>query len=360
MKILFSGGGTLGPVTPLLAMKEVFEKEYPDAEFLWVGSKSGPEGKFVTEKGLRFKTVSSGKFRRYVSLLNVADIFRVLFGFFQSLSLMRKEKPDICISAGGFVSVPVHWAAWFSQIPTWIHQQDVQVGMSNEFMAPIAKKITTVLQRQTSEFDQKKTVWLGNPIRSELLKGSKEAARKAFGLSKDHPVVFITGGGTGSLRLNQLVVQSLEALNDKAQIIHLTGKERSEDLAKNAEKHFENYHVFEFFSDEMKDAYAIADVVVARGGFGSMTEIAALKKPAIFVPKPGHQDQNVQFAIDAGAGISIDEADLRPDALSKEIIRLVEKPREAGIMAEKLHSLFPAAKKEVIIDCLNSVYAKKS
>ena len=173
MKILFSGGGTLGPVTPLLAIQEMIKKEH-DAKFVWVGTKKGPEKALVQKEGIGFLSIYSGKLRRYLSFYNVIDIFKILIGFFQSLKIMWKEDPDLCISAGGYISVPVHWAAWLSGTSTWVHQQDVAIGLANRLMAPFAKIVTTALEENASGFSKKKTVWLGNPVRQEILRGKKE------------------------------------------------------------------------------------------------------------------------------------------------------------------------------------------
>ncbi len=359
MKILLSGGGTLGPVTPLLAMREVIVNKYTDATFVWVGSETGPEREFIKNYDIKFISISSGKFRRYISFLNVLDIFRVIKGVFESIKLLKAEKPNGCISAGGFVSVPLHWAAWLLGIPTWIHQQDIQKGMSNEVMSPFATLITTALKQQLKGFPKKKTRWIGNPVRKDILNGNKEKAKQIFSIKSDLPVVFVTGGGTGSLRVNQLVVDSLEALKGKAQIIHLTGKERSQELAKNAMKHFDDYHVFQSFSDEMKHAYAIADVVVSRGGFGTISELAALGKPSILVPKPGHQEENVDFLKKSGAVVFVDEDDIHRDALSREIIKLIDNKARRDALGDKLKELLPQARENDIINSLNSLVIKK-
>jgi len=158
MKIIFSGGGTLGPVTPLLAIYDIVKTAHPEAQFLWVGTKRGPERELVEQKGIRFITLSSGKFRRYLSIWNITDIVRIIIGFFQSIEIIRKESPGLCVSAGGFISTPLHWAAWFLGVPTWIHQQDVKVGLSNKLMAPFAKVITTALSKNVADFSKKKTL----------------------------------------------------------------------------------------------------------------------------------------------------------------------------------------------------------
>ena len=184
MKIVFSGGGTLGPVTPLLGIYEVLKDNYPTAKFLWVGTKSGPEGELVRKQGIYFVGLTTGKFRRYRSFLNIVDFFLAFFGFFASLVFLIRHRPSVCVSAGGFVSVPLHLAAWCLRIPTWIHQQDARVGLSNKLMAPLARLITTALEKNVRQFSKKKTVWLGNPVRADILTGDIIRSRERFSLGE--------------------------------------------------------------------------------------------------------------------------------------------------------------------------------
>lgn len=349
MKILFSGGYTLGPVTPLLAIREKIKKQYPDAEFVWIGTKKGPERKLVEEQGIKFVTIASGKLRRYLSIWNITDIIKIFIGWFQSMKIMWQESPDICISAGGFISVPVHWAAWLFGISTWVHQQDVQVGLANKLMAPFAKIITTALERNVKDFSKKKTHWIGNPVREEILQGNKENAFKKFNLQKGLPVVFATGGGTGSLRVNQLIVQAVQHLKGHCQVIHLSGKERPQELVERAVKHFDYYQIHQFFTHEMADAYAVADIVISRGGFGSLTEIAVLGKPAILVPKPGHQEENVKFLADAGAILLVDEKTADGNLLARMIKDLLADDLKQKQMSLQIKKMLPLAKDEDVL-----------
>lgn len=356
MKILFSGGGTLGPVTPLLAIKDVIEKKYKNTEIFWIGTKQGPEKEFLSKSSdIKFFSVSSGKFRRYFSLFNIFDIFKIIIGFFQAFVILWKTNPDICISAGGFVSVPVHLAAWFLGIPTWIHQQDIQVGLSNKIMAPFAKKITTAVEKNVDMFSKKKTLWLGNPVRQEILQGNREEARQLFHLKKNLPVIFATGGGTGSLRVNQLVVEAAKDLSGIAQIIHLTGKERSEELAKRAEKMLEDYQTYKFFTKEMKEAYSIADLIVSRGGFGTITEIAALGKVAIIIPKPGHQVSNVKFLEEHDAAVFVNEVTSDGLFLAKILRNLLDDKDRQKVLSDNLQKLLPPATEDDILNVVEKL-----
>ena len=346
MKILLSGGGTLGPVTPLLAIQDIIKRNFPDAEFVWVGTKSGPEKELVEKRGIEFVTIASGKLRRYISIWNIADIFRIFIGLFQSIKIIWRENPNFCVSAGGFISVPVHWATWLMNVPAWIHQQDVVVGLSNKLMSPFATVITTAL----AKFNKQKTFWLGNPVRQEILTGSKERAFQRFNLKSGLPVVFATGGGTGSMRVNQLIIQAVPELKDVCQIIHLSGKERPQDLVDRAVQHFsEYYQTHQFFSEPMADAYAVADLVISRGGFGTISELAALSKPAILIPKPGHQEENVGFLAEAGAAVLVDERTADGNYLAKIIKELLSDSVHLRQMGAQLQKMLPVAREEDVV-----------
>ncbi len=357
MKIVFSGGGTLGPVTPLLAIAQVCRQKYPDTEFVWIGTKNGPERELVEKAGIRFETLTSGKWRRYFSFLNIFDIFRIFWGFCQSFVFVLVEKPTLMISAGGFVSVPLHYAGTLLGVKSWIHQQDFEVGMANKFMAPLADKITVALESNLTKFNKKKTVWLGNPVRAEILNGDKERAKKLFGIKSDLPIVFATGGGTGSLKVNQLIIESIQHLQGICEVIHLSGKERPQEMVTHVSSMFPNYHHFQFLTTEMADAYAAADIVVSRGGFGSITEIAALKKPAILIPMPGHQYDNVKFIADAGAAIFVDERMADGNYLAKTIKQLLEDTVFRKHLQQKIFEVMPVAKPEQILGIIDSLKA---
>jgi UDP-N-acetylglucosamine--N-acetylmuramyl-(pentapeptide) pyrophosphoryl-undecaprenol N-acetylglucosamine transferase len=357
MKIILSGGYTLGPVTPLLAIHEVIKKHHPDAQFLWIGTETGPERALIEAQGIEFTTITTGKFRRYFSIWNVTDIFKIIAGFFQALKIVWRFEPDLCISAGGFVSVPVHWAAWIYNAPTWVHQQDVVVGLANKLMFPLASIKTSALANTPLRppFLGGKIQWLGNPVRQEVLTGDRARAEKIFNLKPNLPVVFALGGGTGSLKVNQLIVHAIQHLDGVCQVIHLSGKERPQELVERAVQHFDYYQVHQFFTHEMADAYAAADLVIARGGFGTLTEIAALGKPAIIIPKPGHQEENIAFLEKEGAVVLIDERTADGNTLARMIKDLLTDNIKRKQMAVVMQKLLPVAKESDIEQILTNI-----
>lgn len=355
VKIVFSGGGTLGPVTPLLAVAQAYREKYPETEFVWVGTTNGPEKELVEKNNIKFVTLTAGKWRRYFSLLNIFDIFRFGVGFFQAIVFIIREKPALLISAGGYVSVPLHWAGTMFGVPQWIHQQDYQVGLANQLMSKTAKLITVALKKNLSAFNIKKTVWLGNPVRLELFRGDKSRAKQRFGIKSDLPVLLAMGGGTGSLKVNQIVVEALEHLRGFCEVIHLSGRERPQESVDHAAKYFDCYHHYQFLNEEMADAYAVADIVISRGGFGSISEIAALKKPAILIPKPGHQFDNVKFIADDQAAIFIDERVADGLYLAKIIKELLNSDIEKKQMANRLNALMPPAEDQALVEIVNKL-----
>jgi len=352
MKILFSGGGTLGSVAPLLAIKEIYSKENPDAKFIWVGTRNGPEKELLSESKIPFFIISSGKLRRYFSLLNIIDLFKLFWGFLESMVLLWQEKPNLLVSAGGFVSVPLHWAARWLGIPTWIHQQDFQVGLANKIMLKSAKKITTALKESVKYFSEKKTEWIGNPVR-DLSVGNTNESRKIFGIPEGVPVIFAVGGGTGSIKLNTMVLQALSSWPKDWHIIHLLGKERPKELQELAAKTFSNYHVYDFFNSEMKDAYAVADVVIARAGFGTISELASLSKVAILIPmSETHQEENVRALTKEKAVIVLDERTTEGVKLAQVVKDLISRPDVREYLGKRLHVVLPTASPEKIIEVI--------
>lgn len=352
IRIIYSGGGTLGPVTPLLGIHEVLQKEYGNLyEPLWIGTRNGLERELVTEYNISYQPLVAGKLRRYISFWNITDLFKIVIGTVQAIWLLAIKNPSLCISAGGFVSVPVHFAAWLLGIPTWIHQQDVQIGLANRLMRPLARQITTVLKEQLVLFPNKKTIWLGNPIRTEITAGSRKEAEKIFNLQKKLPVLLVTGGGTGSQKLNQLTVEALPHLRNVCQVIHLTGKDRPQELVNHAAEIFSDYYQAKsFLTSDLKHAYAAADLIISRGGFGSLTEIAALTKPVVVVPKPGHQVENVSFFEKKGAVFFLDEREIDSNYLGKIIKQLLANPNELKERANTLHELLPPAEPQKILE----------
>jgi len=359
MKIIFSGGFTLGPVTPLLALADLIRSEFPDVEFLWVGTIGGPEKDMVEKRGIKFVAIPSGKIRRYFSLKNISDLYNVHRGYVLSKKIIRQFKPDICITAGGFVSVPLHFAAKRLGVATWVHQQDLRLGFANKLMIPFAKVFTVALEQNINVFPGKSGEWIGNPVRTEILHGDAERARARFGISADRPVLFALGGGTGSTTVNRIVTEAAAHLTDVCDILHLAGRERPKDICEQTAKHFPHYHFFDYFDEEMADAYALADVVVCRAGFGTLTELSALRKNVILVPDAGHQEDNAKLFFEAGAAIVVDERAANGNYLASAVKDILSDARAREKMASNWPNVLPITMAETVARILRRSLSEK-
>jgi UDP-N-acetylglucosamine--N-acetylmuramyl-(pentapeptide) pyrophosphoryl-undecaprenol N-acetylglucosamine transferase len=295
MKIFLVVGGTGGPTAPLLAVAGALFELEPKIEFFLIGTKEGIEKKFLKSKALRIKfiPIPAGKLRRYFSLQNIFDIPKLLAGFFKSIYLIRKYRPDVIFGAGSYVQVPVVWAARLFRIPAIVHQQDFQVLLSTKLSAPAAKAITVSFSYSGKNLPENiglfakthksKIFVTGNPVREDILHGSKENALQIFNLKPDLPTVLVMGGAAGSANLNRILLESLPELTNYVQIIHVTG-EKSIELTQEL---FPNYRARDFLADELKHAYAAADLVICRGGMSTISELSLLGKAAVIVPLPG-------------------------------------------------------------------------
>ncbi len=336
-KIVLSGGGTAGSVTPLLAIVDEFKKEkLNNYEFLWIGTKKGLEEKMVQDAKIKFIKINSGKLRRYFSFRNFSDIFLIIFGFFQSLIILIKYKPNLMISAGGFVSVPVAFASWILHIPILIHQQDACPGLANKIMSFFAKKITVTFKKSLNDYN-KKAIWIGNPIRNniEKLKTDKKATIQKIRLNNKKPIILVIGGGTGSLFINNLITKNLEKLIKFCQIIHITGKN------KNINFNQSSYKIFEFLdSIKMAKVYAIADVVVSRCGMGVLTELSYLGKPSILIPMPNsHQEDNAKIFQESNSAIILNQEKISGDILEENIKKILNNKDFSNLLSKNIKKI---------------------
>lgn len=298
-----AGGGTGGSVSPLLAIAENL-KNKGDFEFLFVGTEGGPEKAMAGKAQLAFYAIMAGKLRRYFDWRNLIDIFKIKIAFWQSLFLLVKNKPELVISAGSFVAVPIVWAAWILRIPCLVHQMDIRPGLANRLMAPFAKIITVTFEKSLGDYG-KKTVWTGNPSQLKVKKARAEVL-ESFNLKKDFPIVFVVGGGTGAEAINKLIEGNIAELSSFCQIVHSTGRGKMTSV-KN-----DNYHPFEFLdAGQMADVLSVCDLVITRAGIGTLTDLADFKKPAIIIPMPSsHQEENAQYFAEKGAGVYLKQNDL--------------------------------------------------
>jgi len=339
------GGGSGGPLTPLLAVREAILKKRPQTRFLYFGGESPPEARLLKGMDVSAFKIPAGKWRRYLSFKNFFDIFLVLAGFIKSLLILIKHRPDAIFSAGSYVAVPVAYAAKILGIRVIIHQQDVIPTFSNRLISPIADKITASIPKSLKDFNaqsglfkprkSEKTAFTGNPVREAVLSGVKSRAITEFGLSPDLPTLLVLGGGIGAKSLNQLIRKSLSELTKTFQIIHVTGSGHTENF-----NNYPNYHPWDFLGDNFPDAFAAADLIVSRAGFSTISEIIACEKISILVAIPhSQQEANALYLFNKGAAIAYPQNTLSPKFLSDSLRKLLFDERTRNQMKKNLRKL---------------------
>ena len=346
MKILFAGGGTLGPVTPLLAVIDEIRRLRPEAECVFVGTPNGPERRLVEEAGVRFIALSAPKFRRYFDLKTLGLPFEFAGALWKAGRIVAREKPALVVGAGGYVQVPLGYAAKLAGKKLLIHQQDVVPSLSNRLLAPLADAVTVAFEISKNDYPAGRTEVVGNPVRRIIEEGSREKGRQLLGFSGERPIVLAFGGGTGSSFLNELIALASPHWTGFADLVHITGLEKAPIRLPSLE-HPERYRRLEFVGADMAHYMAAADAVICRAGMGTLTELAALAKPVILVPMAdSHQEQNAEYVVEHGGARMFRELDLTPEQLVTFTHELVKKPDEARRLGQGLQALFrPGARK---------------
>ncbi len=277
-KIIMTGGGTAGHVMPCLALvPELAARGY---EIYYIGTYNGIEKGLVEEKGLKYFGISSGKLRRYFSFKNFTDPFRVIHGFFEAKKIIKKLKPDIVFSKGGFVTVPVVFAAHRLHVPIISHESDITPGLANRLCIKKADYICTGFKETLKFLPKTRGIYTGSPIRAELLKGDKERGYRFTCLTGDKPIILIIGGSTGASKINESVYNILPTLLKDYGVIHITGKGKKNPGYDN----LPGYISFEYVGAELPDVFAVSDLVISRAGANSICELLALNKPNILIP----------------------------------------------------------------------------
>ncbi len=347
-RILLTGGGTGGSVTPLLALAALLHQRDPGIELLFLGSNTGPEASLCEAAGVPFQSIPSGKLRRYWSWKNVTDVGRLWAAWRVARRIVTKWKPAVAVAAGSFVAVPVIWAARQTGSRVLIHQQDIRPGLANRLMAGAADIITVAFEKSLKDFSRPKVRLVGNPVRAEIYRGSKAEAVKIFSLIPGVPTLLVVGGGTGSEALNQLLSATAFRIVRQWQIIHMTGQRTAV-----IELHDNRYHQYHFLTWQYPHALAAADLVITRAGLGAISELAALSKPAIFVPLPGtHQLANTQVIKDLEAGLVISQSELTETRLLELLDRFRRQPELAVQWSTNIHRLARPDALKTMGDCI--------
>lgn len=313
-RIILTGGGTAGHVTPNMALVPTLIDEGYDISY--IGSYNGMEKKLIEDIGIPYYGISSGKLRRYFDIKNFSDPFRVIKGFFESKTLLKKLKPDVVFSKGGFVTVPVVMAAKKLHIPVIIHESDMTPGLANKLSIPSASKVCCNFPETIKHLPEGKAVLTGSPIREELFQGDRREGLRLCEFTEDKPVLLIIGGSLGSVAINNAIRNNLDALLEKYQIIHLCGRNNLDQRL--LEK--KGYQQFEYVKKELKHYFACADVVVSRAGANAICELLALRKPNILIPlgldaSRGDQILNAKSFEKQGYSYVIQEKDVTGDTL---------------------------------------------
>ena len=320
-KIVLTGGGTAGHVTPNIALlPRLKELNY---EISYIGSYDGIEKKLITDFNIPYYGIATGKFRRYLDFKNLTDPFRVIKGFGEARKYLKKIRPDIVFSKGGFVSVPVVRAAASLHIPCIIHESDMTPGLANKMCIPVAKKVCCNFPETLSMIAGNKAVLTGSPIREELTRGDKTVALKLCGFTANKPVILAIGGSLGAASINKALREALPSLLPDFQVVHICGKDKIDNML----LHREGYIQFEYVKAELKDLFALADVVISRAGANSICELLALKKPNLLVPlsassSRGDQILNAKSFEAQGFSMVIDDDDLSPSLLCEKVTEL--------------------------------------
>ena len=336
-KIVLTGGGTAGHVTPNIALLPALQAA--GYEIAYVGSYEGIEKKLIADFNIPYTGISTGKFRRYLDPKNFSDPFRVMKGFVEARNYLKNYQPDVVFSKGGFVSVPVVRAAASLHIPCIIHESDMTPGLANKLCIPVAEKVCCNFPETMKNIPADKAVLTGSPIRAELAQGSKLAGLNMCGFTANKPVIMVIGGSLGAVAVNNAVRALLPKLLTKYQVIHICGKGNLDESLIGTE----GYVQYEYVDAPLKHLFAAADVVISRAGANSICELLALRKPNLLIPlsaaaSRGDQILNADSFARQGFSKVLKEEDLSDKALSTAVFDLY-KNRETYINAMEKSSL---------------------
>lgn len=326
-KIIMTGGGTAGHVTPNVALIPALEEK--GFEVKYIGSKNGIEKEIIEKNKIPYYSISSGKLRRYFDIKNFSDPFKVLKGVFEAGRIISKEKPDVIFSKGGFVSVPVVIAASIKKIPVVAHESDITPGLANKLASPFCDKLCVTFRESLKYVKGDKGILTGSPIRKEILEGSKLRGLKKTGFTGEKEILFIMGGSLGSKVLNDVIRDNLDELLKEFDIIHICGKGNIDESLKNKK----GYIQYEYVNEELPDLMTMADYIVSRAGANSIFEFLALKKPTLLIPlsrkaSRGDQILNAKSFEKEGFSLVLEEEEITKESFMKKV-REMQKQKQS-------------------------------
>ena len=336
--IAFTGGGTGGHIFPALAVLDALTR---DLRIIWLGSSSGLEAEIIRARGIPFYGIPCGKLRRYFSVKNLGDLFKVLAGLFVSMWVLAKEKPAILFSKGGYVSVPPVIAASLLRIPVITHESDLKPGLATRINARFVQTILVSFADSKIYFNKEhreKVEHLGNPIRSEILSGVARKGRKLSGCPPNVPLLLVLGGSLGSAQINRLLSEVLGKLTQACFVVHQMGRENY------IEQRHSRYFSAPFFTDSLPHLLSAASLVLCRAGANTLWELAALGKPSVLIPLPraasrGDQFDNARYFAERGAALVMEEKDLSAEELAKVVLNLINNKSKLKRMGRAAQAL---------------------
>ncbi len=353
-RIILTGGGTAGHVTPNIALlPRLRELQY---DIHYIGSYNGIERELIEPFGIPYHVISSGKLRRYFSVRNFTDPFRVLKGLGEAKKLIKLLKPDVIFSKGGFVSVPVVVAGKQCKVPVIIHESDMTPGLANKLSIPSAVKVCCNFPETVELLPADKAVLTGSPIRQELLEGNAEKARNFTGFTSDKPVILVIGGSQGAVAVNHAVRSNLPELLKDFQIIHLCGRGKLDPTLNN----LNGYVQYEYIKDELKDLFALTDIVISRAGANAICELLALRKPNLLIPlsvnaSRGDQILNARSFERQGFSMVLEEEDITNETFLSRVRTLYENRQQYMEAMSKSHQKNSI---DTIIDLIESAVSE--
>lgn len=352
--IILTGGGSAGHVTPNLALIPRLKKD--GFQVKYIGTKDGIEREIIDRERIPYYPISAGKLRRYFSFKNFTDPFRIARGYFQAKKILKKEKPDVVFSKGGFVTVPVVFAAKKRGIPVVLHESDYTPGLANRLAIPKATKVCVSFEAASKEIPASKCVLTGAPVRAELFSGDKQQGLSILGFAEKKPILLIMGGSLGAASVNDAVDHILPKLLEEMNVVHIRGEGKLNPELEG----LEGYRQFAYITDQLPHIFAATDFMLSRAGANAIFEILALHIPALLVPLPleasrGDQILNARFFEGKGFSLVLQQSDITDQSLYEAIQSLQEK---APVLKENMRNSGISNGTDNVISVIYSVLEK--
>jgi UDP-N-acetylglucosamine--N-acetylmuramyl-(pentapeptide) pyrophosphoryl-undecaprenol N-acetylglucosamine transferase len=358
VRLAVTGGGTGGHTYPALtaitALREQLAAEGRTLDVTWYGTPQGLEARISADHGIRFRPIATGKVRRSLKPAAVArtlvDLARVPYGILQATVQLARQRPDVVLSTGGYVAVPVGLGAAVTRTPLVMHEQITSLGLANRLLARVAKAVALSHESSLAALPGRaraRAHVTGNPVRPALLHGNGDKARAAYGLDPALPLVYVTGGAQGSAQVNNLVLEVLPALLGSCQVLHQCGPDHHAKMSAHAAgldpQVAHRYRPVPYVDGELADVFAAADVVISRAGAGTLAELTAIGKPAVLIPleptAADEQRRNAEYLAEHGAAYAITRPDVTATRLAECVWRLISEPGHRAEMAARSRAL---------------------